>query len=176
MSPKSKLTLAWLNGARAEGSAVLESVISQTSDPVGARAEPSLAAARRVLATAIGVFENALTSTHGAADTGVNRVEGMDCVRWTLVDLFDRDGRTYVVARASGSSTRGMLALTGAERRVVIAAATGMTTKEIAHTLGIADTTVRVLLMRAARRCAVRDRKALLRLWATLSGAERQSP
>jgi DNA-binding NarL/FixJ family response regulator len=47
---------------------------------------------------------------------------------------------------------------------VVTYAARGFSTKEIAYTLGLADTTVRVLIMRAVRRAGVRDRNELLAL------------
>src|ERR1700722_3271716 len=86
-------------------------------------------------------------------------------VRWILVDRFEHDGEKYVVLRDTGPSSRRRLALTATERGVVTAGARGLTTKEIAYELGITDTTVRVLLMRAARRCAVRSRQELLDLW-----------
>jgi DNA-binding CsgD family transcriptional regulator len=69
------------------------------------------------------------------------------------------------VARDDHPMVCGLLAITKAERRVVTAAVAGLTTKEIAYGFGIADTTVRVLLMRAARRCGTRSRRDLLRLW-----------
>ena len=66
----------------------------------------------------------------------------------------------------SRSHLRGPSSLTDAERSAVTAAACGHSTKEIAYTFGIADATVRVLLMRAARRCGVQSRRELLDLWA----------
>jgi DNA-binding CsgD family transcriptional regulator len=67
---------------------------------------------------------------------------------------------------------RGPSSLTETERSAVTAAARGQSTKEIAYEFGIADATVRVLLMRAARRCGVRSRKELLNLWSRSGAAE----
>lgn len=60
---------------------------------------------------------------------------------------------------------RGLARLTPTERSVVSHIARDLSTKEVAYTLGISDATVRVLLMRAARRCGVDCRAALLALW-----------
>jgi DNA-binding CsgD family transcriptional regulator len=65
---------------------------------------------------------------------------------------------------------RGKASLTETERSAVTAAARGYSTKEIAYTFGIAEATVRVLLMRAARRCGVQSRKELLSLWSRSDG------
>src|SRR5450631_36317 len=102
--------------------------------------------------------------------------KGRTSARWTLVDQFELDGKRYIVTQDNGRSPRGVLALTKTERSVVRAAARGQTTKEIAYSLGISSSTVRVLLMRAVRRCAVRDRKELLRLWETSSAPEPRPP
>jgi DNA-binding CsgD family transcriptional regulator len=70
----------------------------------------------------------------------------------------------------SRSRLRGPASLTETERSAVTAAARGHSTKEIAYTFGIAEATVRVLLMRAARRCGVQSRKELLSLWSRSVG------
>jgi DNA-binding NarL/FixJ family response regulator len=91
--------------------------------------------------------------------------QGSGRARWTLVDRFERNGEKYIVLRDGKPSSAGPLGLTETERGVVTAAARGLTTKEIAYEFGITDTTVRVLLMRAGRRCSVRSRRELLDLW-----------
>lgn len=85
--------------------------------------------------------------------------------RWTLVASFERDGERYVVAREILPSRRGPGALTDRERVVLACVARGCSTKEAAYELGISDSTVRVMLMRAARRCGAKDRHHLLELW-----------
>lgn len=82
--------------------------------------------------------------------------------RWTLVDSFERGGARYVVARENQSAVRGLEALTDRERQAVAYLAIGQSTKETAYALGIADTTVRVLLGRAAAKLGVGSRAALL--------------
>jgi DNA-binding CsgD family transcriptional regulator len=61
----------------------------------------------------------------------------------------------------TGSRTRTSV-LTDRERQVVAILAEGRTTKEIAHALGISDSTTRVLLARAALRLSVRSRQELV--------------
>jgi DNA-binding CsgD family transcriptional regulator len=61
--------------------------------------------------------------------------------------------------------------LTSTESLVVAYAARGLTTKETAYALGLSDSTIRVLMMRAVRRSGLKNRRALLDAW-----AERASP
>jgi len=82
--------------------------------------------------------------------------------RWTLVDTFEENGRRYVVARENQSEDACLEALTDRERQVVLQAVLGLTNKEIAYALGVSDSTVRVLMARAAARLGVRTRAELL--------------
>jgi len=82
--------------------------------------------------------------------------------RWTLVDSFEEDGRKYVVARENQAHAEGFATLTDRERQIVLHAALGLSNKQIAYTLGISETTVRVLMARAANRLGVRTRRELL--------------
>jgi DNA-binding CsgD family transcriptional regulator len=82
--------------------------------------------------------------------------------RWTLVDHFQRDGTRYVVARENLSPAENLDMLTERERQVVLQAALGSTNKEVAYALGISDSTVRVLLARAAWKVGARSREELL--------------
>jgi DNA-binding CsgD family transcriptional regulator len=82
--------------------------------------------------------------------------------RWTLVEQFESDGRRYIVACENQVEAPGFHTLTDRERQIVVHAAFGMTNKEIAYTLGVSHTTVRVLMARAARRLGVERREALL--------------
>jgi DNA-binding CsgD family transcriptional regulator len=97
----------------------------------------------------------------GRADPdAIRRWTSLFGARWSLVDRFDRDGRRYVVA------VRNMLAdgsqpLTVREAQVVGLVALGHTNKLIAYELGLAWSTVRVLVQRAARKLDVRTRAAL---------------
>ena len=93
---------------------------------------------------------------------GLNRWRPLTDTRWTLVDSYERSGARYIIARENQCEVHGLAALSDRERQVVAYAAFGQSTKETAYALGIADTTVRVLLSRAASKLGVKTRKALL--------------
>ena len=83
----------------------------------------------------------------------------------TLLDHFQRGGKRYVVAVANppeSAAARALSSLAPRERQVVAAAAAGRTNKLIAYELGLADSTVRVLLARAARRLGASTRQELV--------------
>lgn len=70
----------------------------------------------------------------------------------------------------------GLELLSELERRAVDQAARGVHTKQIACSMGLASSTVRVLLMRAARKCGVQDRAELTELWTHAAGERRSDP
>ena len=82
----------------------------------------------------------------------------------TLLDHFERGGKRYIVAVANPPSTSapGLASLPARERQVAVAAATGRSNKLIGYELGLADSTVRVLLARSARRLGARSRRELV--------------
>jgi DNA-binding CsgD family transcriptional regulator len=80
--------------------------------------------------------------------------------RWSLLDSFDRDGRRYVVAARNTFSEAGR-GLSEREAQVVALVALGHSNKVISYELGLAWSTVRVLVQRAARKLRVRNRKEL---------------
>jgi DNA-binding CsgD family transcriptional regulator len=87
--------------------------------------------------------------------------------RWSLVDQFERDGRRYIVAHENVPRARGPVALTEREKQILAYAVLGHHNKLIAYELGIADSTVRVLMARAAAKLGVRTRADLLRAFAS---------
>ncbi len=129
-----------------------------------AEGEAALTTARHALQTAVRNITRARTALRGDTHRALGMWKGLVAAQWTLVDRFESDGERYIVARENKPQVNGLAALTPTERFVVAYAARGSTTKEIAYALGISATTVRVLLMRAARRYGVRSRKALLAL------------
>jgi DNA-binding CsgD family transcriptional regulator len=88
----------------------------------------------------------------------------MVSTRWTLVDLFDHDGRQYLLARQNDPATPGPDLLTKRERQVVSYALMGHHNKLIAYELGISASTVRVLLHRSAQKLGVRTREEVVAL------------
>ncbi|MDP9150721.1 MAG: LuxR C-terminal-related transcriptional regulator [Myxococcota bacterium] len=89
---------------------------------------------------------------------------GLIAARWTLLEVSESDGRTYLVARQNEPRTCGPAALTEREQQVAALAALGHGNKLIAYNLGISHSTVRVLMARAAAKLGAGSRKELLRV------------
>jgi DNA-binding CsgD family transcriptional regulator len=142
----------------------VSAVLSPEGAFLHAQGEAELSGARRALRTAVLDVERARTSLRSQPGSALALWKGLVSARWTLVDEFDSRGSKYVVARENAPRPAGLVSLTPTERCVVTYAARGFSTKEIAYTLGISATTVRVLLMRAVRRYGVRSREELLQL------------
>jgi DNA-binding NarL/FixJ family response regulator len=86
---------------------------------------------------------------------------------YTLLDYFERGGKRYLVAveNAPRVPERGLAALSRREQQVVSAAATGRTSKVIAYELGLSNSTVRVLLARAAKRVGAESSRELIAIY-----------
>jgi DNA-binding CsgD family transcriptional regulator len=82
--------------------------------------------------------------------------------RWSLVDRFEKDGAHYVVARVNPADRSRATALSPRELEVLERAALGHSNKVIAHDLNLADSTVRVLMARAAAKLRARTRVQLI--------------
>ena len=87
---------------------------------------------------------------------------GLVDARWTLVDEFRENGRRYVVARENRSEAPDFERLTERELQVVAFASLGHSNKLIAYELGIATSTVGVLVSRAMGKLGLSTRKALV--------------
>ncbi len=85
--------------------------------------------------------------------------------RWSLVDHFERGGSKYLVAHRNDCQPAPLALLTERERQVVALAAMGHSNKSIAYDLGIATSTVGVLVSRALRRLGLRSRRELRTLY-----------
>jgi len=141
-----------------------DGVLSPDGDLVSEEPQADLASARRVLRSAVRDVERARGALRGDSREALKLWRGLVGARWTLIDAFDdADGKRCIVARENAPRTSGIAHLTPTERLVVSYAVRGLTTKEIAYALGLSDVTVRVLMMRAARRCGARNREQLLR-------------
>ena len=103
--------------------------------------------------------ETPRTRRHGPALSGWS---AMARARWKLVDQFERDGKRYLLAVRSEAAIEGMELLSPRERQAVLCAARGHSNKVVACELGIATSTVGVLLSRATAKLGARSRKELL--------------
>jgi len=83
--------------------------------------------------------------------------------RWSLVDRYEVGGRRYITARENMVAASGPKALSPRERQVVSLAGLGHSNKSIAYELGLAHSTVRVLLARAGTKLGTRTRSALVK-------------
>jgi DNA-binding CsgD family transcriptional regulator len=80
----------------------------------------------------------------------------------TLIDRFERDGRRWVLAIDNRPAPVGLAQLSQREREVVRQAVLGLSNKVIAYNTGLAHSTVRVLLARAAAKLGARSRAELV--------------
>jgi DNA-binding CsgD family transcriptional regulator len=81
---------------------------------------------------------------------------------WFLVDHFDADGRRFLVARRDGRGSRQ--GLSSRQWQVAMLVAGGYANKQIAHELGLAESTVATYLAQAMAKLGVRSRMDLPRL------------
>jgi DNA-binding CsgD family transcriptional regulator len=88
---------------------------------------------------------------------------------WTLVEHFERDGRRYILAIDNRPKGPSFELLSVRERELVRLAVRGLANKEIAFSLGLASSTVRVLMARAAAKVGVHSRRELLEMAASAS-------
>jgi DNA-binding CsgD family transcriptional regulator len=97
-----------------------------------------------------------------APDRAVAAWKALIDARWSLVDHFERDGSFYVVAHRNDPEAPPIQLLTERERQVVALAAMRLPNKVIGYELGIATSTVGVLLGRAVARLGARSRRELI--------------
>lgn len=83
--------------------------------------------------------------------------------RWSLVDIFDSDGRRFIVARENQPATPPLMKLTRREQDVVAYARLGWSNKLVAYTLGLAESTISEALRRALDKMGLRSRVELVR-------------
>jgi DNA-binding CsgD family transcriptional regulator len=98
-------------------------------------------------------------------DRALAEWKGLVAARWTLVDLFDHDGKDYLVARKNDADTGGLDLLSPRERQAVGYASLGHSNK-----LGLSSSTVGVLLWRAASKLGARSRAELIAAFRRRSG------
>lgn len=130
-----------------------------------AHAEPAArsASAREKLGEAVRLREWAQGRIrHDAPGRAVAAWKGMVNARWTLVDRLESDGKRYILARENVAAPRAGAGLSQREREVAALAALKRSNKVIAYELGIAQSTVRVLLKRACEKLGVHTREELV--------------
>jgi DNA-binding CsgD family transcriptional regulator len=162
---RQRLRLAARNNASVDLSAGAEAVIDTSGKILHAEGPAKTRAAGESLKGALRAFDQA-RSREANRDpiTGMERHRPLVDARWTLVDAYEKNGSRYVVARENEAEVSGLATLSARERQVAAFLALGRTTKEIAYSLGISDSTTRVLLSRATTKLRVRSRQELVDL------------
>jgi DNA-binding CsgD family transcriptional regulator len=141
----------------------VEAVLEPTGKLQDAAGAAKADAARQLLKEAVRGVERVRGGRRVDEDEVLSNWAPLLRTRWTLVDHFESDGRRYILARENTPIARGPKSLTARERQVVGYAALGHSSKLIAYELGIAYSTVRVLLSRAAAKLGAASREDLVR-------------
>lgn len=144
-----------------------EAVLDQGGRLLDARGPAAEKTARALLKTACLTVDRARTSAGRADPASLERWTSLFGARWSLLDRFDRDGRRFIIA-VRNVVTDEAKPLTPREAQVVALVALGHHNKLISYELGLAFSTVRVLLQRAARKLGCRTRAEVEAKAATL--------
>ncbi len=159
-----------MSGSELEASAVL-SPSGKLEDANGAAAERS---ARTSLRDAVTRMERARGPLRRRdSEAAVSQWTPLVHGRWSLLDQFERNGKRYIVAVENEPQPTLKALLAPRELQVLAAIASGRSNKIAAYELGLSDSTVRVLLMRAARKLDVRTRAELVAVYGAHARASR---
>ena len=109
------------------------------------------------------IQEAAGTSVEGSGPGGAvnGSSQPFEGPGWTLVEQFEQGGRRYVLAIDNRPACPGVERLSQREREIVRRAMLGQHDKAIASDLGLAQSTVRVYLKRAATKVGATSRNEL---------------
>lgn len=89
---------------------------------------------------------------------------GLFAGRWSVLEVFDTDGRAFMVACENDPAVAESRALTRRERQVAELVSRGHSEELTAYTLGLSASTVRTHLDRALKKIGVKDRFAIVRV------------
>lgn len=105
-------------------------------------------------------------------DDVVEMRKGLISARWTLLEQFETGGHRYFVARENAAIQQAPT-LTDRERQVLGYAALGHSDKLIAYDLGVAWSTVRVLIARAGAKLGTKKREQTVRAFLAMVRAQK---
>jgi DNA-binding CsgD family transcriptional regulator len=120
-------------------------------------------AAQVALRQAARAIDRARAKRSRAPDAALEQWQALVSGRWSLVDRFESDGRTFLIAKPNPPRPPPVQQLTPRERAVVALAVLGRSNKLIAYELGLSLGSVGTYLQRAQRRLGVSSRAALIR-------------
>jgi DNA-binding CsgD family transcriptional regulator len=144
-----------------------DAVLTTSGKVLHATGESKLAQAREALhAAVIGIGRARGSLRRRDPDKSVEQWRALADARWSLIEHFEKDGKHYLLAQRNDPSTAPIEVLSDRERQVVALVALGQTNKLVAYELGIASSTVSVLLGRACRKLGVRTRDGVIAAYA----------
>jgi DNA-binding NarL/FixJ family response regulator len=94
-------------------------------------------------------------------DSAVDLWNALVSARWTIVDQVDTDGRRFLLARKNDAVHPVAALATTRERQVALLGARGLSNKNMAYELGIAQSTVSSTLRNVLARLGLRSRYEL---------------
>jgi DNA-binding CsgD family transcriptional regulator len=160
------LSAGWRLAGRAATSdaADVEAVLTPGGRIEHARGAAATAHAGEALRRATLHIDRARTR-RGRADpfAALELWQGLFAGRWSLVEHFDSDGKRFLLARRNDPALADPLALTSRQRQVVFYASLGLSTKEVAYALGLAENTVSAHLSAGLARLRIKSRAELIR-------------
>jgi len=141
----------------------IEAILDERGRVAHAETAAHAPAAREQLGDAVRLREWAQGRIrHETPARAIEAWKGLVNARWTLVDQLESDGKRYILARKNAPAPRAGAGLSQREREVAALAALHRSNKVIAYELGIAHSTVRVLLKRACEKLGVQSREELI--------------
>lgn len=139
----------------------VEAVLTPAGQLEHAEASVKSPAGCRDLKLAVRQRERARDGTNHDAERVVKSLKGLVSARWTLVDHYE-SGKRHVLARENAPKPLCPPHLSPREQQVVALATLGRSNKLIAYELGLAYSTVRVLMARACLKIGVKTRTELI--------------
>lgn len=139
-----------------------EAVLDEDGKVLHASGKAKLREARAALSDAAARLGRLKKQTRRDPERALAQWRALVDARWSLVDHFEKDGKHFVLAERNDPALGPLALLSDRELQVVALAAVGHANKMIAYELGIAVSTVGVLLSRAAARVGAKSRSALV--------------
>ena len=129
-----------------------------------ARGESATSHSRKLLRRAAQDMDRA-RSRQGRADplAALELWQGLLAGKWSLVDHFDTDGKRFLLARRNEANIPPNSGLTRRQRQVVFYASLGMSTKETAYAIGVAENTISAHLSAGLAKLGMKSRAQLIR-------------
>lgn len=139
-----------------------EAVLDAEGRVLDAEGAAQPADARQVLRDAARRRDSARTRSNArSVDDVTEQWRALVAGRWSLVDVFDHDGRRFVVARRNDLAASSPV-LSDRERQIAAYLATGQSNKVIAYQMGVSLSTVATHARRIARKLGADNRVMLV--------------